>query len=327
MTLDLKRRLAAVYGVEPDFEAIPLTGSGTCAVEAMLATLVPPPGKKKARCMVVANGVYGERMAAMLEAQGKTVELVRSEWLSPMDIDEVERWLASDDRITHVAAVHNETTTGRLNDLAPIGRLCRRYDRPLLLDAVSSFGGEAIDFSAWNVDAIAATANKCLHGVPGVAFCLVRKRSMVMCKHKAASVYLDLQRYSENQRDGFSPFTQAVHACFALQEALAELEDQGGWEARRERYRALTQRIRAHLESMGVETLLPHEQSSSMLTAYRLPQGMSYDVLHDAIKEAGFVIYAGQGELSKSIFRIATMGDLRDDDVGRLLEAFDGLLH
>ena len=326
LTLDVKRRLAAVYGVESDFEPILLTGSGTGAVEAMLATLVPPPGEKGERCMVVANGVYGERMATMLEAHGREVVQVRSDWLSGIDTDEAERLLASDANISHVVCVHNETTTGRLNDVGALGRVCRQHDRPLLLDCVSSFGGEAIDFVGWNLDALAATANKCLHGVPGISFCMVRKRALAMKRHRAPSVYLDLRRYHETQRDGFSPFTQSVHACFALQEALVELEEQGGWEARNQRYRTLTAHIRAHLEGLGIEALLPPDRSSSMLTAYRLPEGMGYARLHDALKEAGFVIYAGQGDLAKTIFRIATMGDLRDDDVGRLLQALDRLL-
>jgi 2-aminoethylphosphonate-pyruvate transaminase len=326
LTLDVKRRLAGIYGVESECEAIVLTGSGTCAVEAMLATLVPPLGDKEWRCMVVANGVYGERMAAMLEAHGREVVLVRSDWLAAIDTGEAERLLASDARISHVVCVHNETTTGRLNDIAALGRVCRQHDRPLLLDCVSSFGGEAIDFVGWNLEALAATANKCLHGVPGMAFCVVDKRALALKRHRAPSVYLDLHRYSDSQRDGFSPFTQSVHACFALQEALIELEEQGGWQARNRRYRAVTARVRAHLEALGIEALLPADRSSSMLTAYRLPQGMGYERLHDALKEAGFVIYAGQGDLSKTVFRIATMGDVRDDDVGRLLVAFDRLL-
>ena len=119
-----------------------------------------------------------------------------------------------------------------------------------------------------NLEAAAGTANKCLHGVPGMAFCQVKKRVLAMSRHPVPSVYLDLHRYRDAQRDGSSPFTQAVQACYAFQEALAELEEQGGWKARNARYRELTDRIRAHLEDLGVEGLLAREHSSSMLTAY-----------------------------------------------------------
>ena len=109
--------------------------------------------------------------------------------------------------------------------------------RSLLLDAVSSFGGEAIDWEPWNLGAVAATANKCLHAVPGISF-VVADRALLRARHGSSpAVYLDLQRYQAEQAIGFSPFTQAVHACFALDEALKELEDEGGWRARRQLYR------------------------------------------------------------------------------------------
>jgi 2-aminoethylphosphonate-pyruvate transaminase len=323
LSLDLRRGLEGVYpAARGRFRAVLLSGSGTCAVEAMLASLVPRSGK----VLVVANGVYGERMAAMVRAHGRGLALARAEWRAPMDLAAAEHALAADAGITHVAAVHHETTTGRLNDVAALAELCRRHQRPLLLDAVSSFAGETLDFERWPLAAVAATANKCLHAVPGVCFVLVDERQLAQPKRDAPSVYLDLFRYVEPQRDGFSPFTQAVHACFALQEALRELAKQGGWQARHARYRALTGRIRSALAELGVEPLLAPSESSALLTAYRLPAGHTYAALHDALKAAGFVIYAGQGNLGDAIFRIAVMGDLRDADVDRLLEAFAAVL-
>jgi 2-aminoethylphosphonate-pyruvate transaminase len=319
LVLDIRDRLARVYPeAAANFVPVLLTGSGTCAVEAMLASLLPPDGK----ALVVANGVYGERMAAMIEAHGKPFDLLRADWLAPWDLGEVGRRLAADRALTHVAAVHHETTTGRLNDVAGLGRLCREQGRALLLDAVSSFGAEAIDFAAWNVEGAAATANKCLHAAPGIAFVLVKKAALNGRPSGARSLYLDLFRYAKDQQAGFSPFTQAVHVCFALQEALRELEEVGGRQARLERYHSLSGAVRDALQGLGVEGPIPREAFSSMLSAFRLPAGMTYAHVHDRLREAGFVIYAGQGALARSIFRVATMGDIRDDDVGRLLAAF-----
>lgn len=318
LTRELRAGLCQVYDGARGFEAVLLTGSGTAAVEAMVASLVPRAG----RALVVANGVYGERIAAMLAAQGKAHDVVAAEWTAPVDLASVRRHLAAGERTTHVVTVHHETTTGRLNDLAALGALCREHGRPLLVDAVSSFGGEALELATWGVEAVAATANKCLHGVPGIAFVLARSEALEGCAGNAPGVYLDLARYRSQAQSGFSPYTQAVHVCYALAEALAELADAGGWHARHERYRALSDRIGSALAELGVEPLLPPGTSSSMLRAYRLPAGTSYDALHDDLKRAGFVIYAGQGGLAPSIFRVATMGDLRDDDVERLLGAF-----
>jgi 2-aminoethylphosphonate-pyruvate transaminase len=317
---EIRERLASIYPqAARDFTAVLLTGSGTAAVEAMVGSLVARNGL----ALVVANGVYGERMAAMLEAQGKAIHLARAEWTEPMNLAMAEQILAREPRITHVLAVHHETTTGRLNDIPALGALCRRYRVPMLLDCISSFGGEEIDFNGWNLEACAGTANKCLHGVPGVSFVLVRESALQSRRSGATGVYLDLFRHYAEQRKDSSAFTPAVQVCYALVEALRELTAVGGWQARRARYAALSRQVFAGLRAQGVAPLLDlTAPSSSVLTAYRLPAGYTYTSLHDFLKAAGFVIYAGQGRFDQEIFRIAVMGEINSADVERLLSAF-----
>jgi 2-aminoethylphosphonate-pyruvate transaminase len=319
LVLDIRGRLKRVYAeAQNDYEAILMTGSGTCAVEAMISSFVP----KSGRVLVIANGVYGERMGAMIEAQGKHQVLVRSEWPEPMNLTEVDRRLSADPSLTHVLAVQNETTTGRHNDLPALARLLKKHDRRLLLDAVSSFAGEEIRFADWNLDALGAVANKCIHGTPGICFVLARSELFEKNTSGANSIYLDLYRYYKEQKSGSSPFTQATHVCVAFQEALVELEETGGWKARRERYRHLSRRIRAELDRLGIRRFLPEEAYCAMISSFHLPQGVSYEQLHDLMKEEGFVIYAGQAGLYHSIFRIANMGDITDGDLARLIDVF-----
>lgn len=316
LTLEIKAGLRGVYPeAAADYEAILLAGSGTCAVEAMLSSLVPKNGK----ALVVTNGVYGERMATMVKTHGKAVEVVSSEWHEPMNLAAVENRLSEDREITHVIAVHHETTTGRLNDVAKLGQICKGKNVALLLDCVSSFGAEAIEFGAWNLEACAATANKCLHGVPGLSFVLVDKSVFASRASAAGTVYLDLYGYYQAQKTGFSPFTQPVQVAYSLQEALKEMAEMGGWKGRGDRYTFLSQKIREGLAELGINTLLPKEDYSCVLISYELPSGYSYEQIHDHLKEAGFVIYAGQGGLKNSIFRIANMGDIRDEDLQNLL--------
>ncbi|MFN8612660.1 MAG: aminotransferase class V-fold PLP-dependent enzyme [Vulcanimicrobiota bacterium] len=306
--------LTAVYSCPPEYASVLLTGSGTAAVEAMVGSLVAP---DQGPALVVANGVYGERMAAMLRRHGKPFELVSSAWTEALDLAGVSRAIAS---CSCVLAVHHETTTGRLNDLGRLGTLCREAGRPLLLDAVSSFGGTEIEFENWNVLACAATANKCLHGVPGISFVVARRQALQAPGH-SPSLYLDLQNYYALQEKDGSPFTQAVQACYGLDEALAELEQAGGWQARCRLYQQRTRQVEEGLIERGIQPFLA-EGRSHILGSYRLPPGLSYEQLHDRLKEAGFVIYAGQGGLSNEMFRIAVMGDLSGQDLERLLAAF-----
>jgi 2-aminoethylphosphonate-pyruvate transaminase len=191
-----------------------------------------------------------------------------------------------------------------------------------LVDAVSSFGAEEIAGRDWHVDAIAATANKCLHGVPGLSFVLARRALWAQPPAHPDSVYFDLHAYHRAQHgEGFSPFTQAVQVAFALREALAEHAEAGGAAARRALYQARATRIGAALQGLGVTTLLDPVELSSVLWSYRLPSGMTYLRLHDALKQRGFIIYAGQGHLAPGVFRIAHMGDIGAADIERLTTA------
>ena len=325
LAMGVRGRIEQIYeGCAGRFVAILLTGSGTSAVEAMVGSMVPKDG----HALVVANGVYGDRMAAMLTVQGKRFTLVGAEWIAPMDLLGVERALATDASITHVLAVQHETTTGRDNDVAALGALRKRFDKPMLLDGVSSFAGEPIDFDSWNLEAVAATANKCVHGVPGISFVLVRESVFAARASGATSVYLDLWRHWKEQRTGASPFTQSVHCMYALEEALKELADEGGWRARHATYVRRAAAVRAVLAALGVTLFLSDgaTASSSILTAFAVPAWTTYDRLHDGLKERGFIIYAGQGPYLGKMFRIAVMGALGEQDMAELLDGLRSLL-
>jgi 2-aminoethylphosphonate-pyruvate transaminase len=319
LTLANNAALERVYdGSREDYAAVTLTGSGTAAVEAMLGAFCP----SQTKTLVAANGVYGERMAKMLTGLGRPSETVGAAWDEPIDLDAVDDRLRNDPSISHVATVHHETTSGRLNRIDELGALCHEHGCKLLLDAVSSFAAEKIEFARWNLEALAATANKCLHGVPGISFVVAQRSALDRRPPTQHSVYLDLHGYYlAQQAGGFSPFTQAVPSALALAAALEELAEQGGWERRGARYRVIGQRVRDTLRSAGVLTMLDEADYSVVLSSYVLPEGVAYGDLHDAMKKAGFIIYAGQGRFAESMFRIAHMGDIRDDDVDRLEQA------
>jgi 2-aminoethylphosphonate-pyruvate transaminase len=317
---EVRERLARVYPeAASNYTVVLLTGSGTAAVEAMLGSLVPRRGK----ALVVENGVYGERVSSILTAQGKEFDRVRSAWTEPMNLDEVKRKLSVDSRVSHIIAVHHETTTGRLNDVAALGELCRQHGAALLLDTVSSFGGERIDLENWNVEACASTANKCLHSVPGIAFVLVKKSALEDRPSAACSIYLDLHSNYQEQRKGYPQFTPSVQALYALHEALLELEEMGGWRQRQAHYQALSQLVREGMRQCGVSLLLRDPACySAILSSFLLPQRVVFQELYERLKQAGYVIYPGQAALKEAIFRVAVLGDLSPQDMMGFLEAF-----
>ena len=159
--------LLNVYPLPEDkWAAILMTGSGTAAMEAMMTSLVPDHGK----VLIIENGVYGERLTRIAEIHQINYMTLHHEWEDAIDLKLLEEELRYHEELSHVAIVHHETTTGRLNDLSGIAKVCSQFNLPILLDGVSSFGAEDIDFEGWNIIACAATANKCLHAVPGTSF-------------------------------------------------------------------------------------------------------------------------------------------------------------
>jgi 2-aminoethylphosphonate-pyruvate transaminase len=312
----LIRGLLEVYGCDPtQWAAVLIGGSGTYALEAMVASLLP----EDAHLLVLENGVYGERLSRIAGIYGIRYRALTAAWGAPIDLAELDTVLATGE-FTHVAAVHHETTTGRLNPAEDIAAYCTRHEVHLMLDAVSSFGAEPIPFEQSSLMAVGATANKCLHGIPGLAIVLCRQEALLQ-DIEPRSLSLHLPSWAEHQARQSTPFTPSVNSVLALVKALEQLEEQGGWPARQSRYLDLAGRVAKTCRELGVDEWLPAREASCVLRSYHLPPGLSYEELHDGLKRNGFIIYAGQGKLASELFRISTMGDISDGDMSRLEKA------
>jgi len=308
LLLGLQRKLRLTLDLPSTYGVVLVTGSGTAAMEMAVISAIRP-GRALA---VVNNGVYGARLVAIARAHGIAVAEVSAAWTAPPRIEELERLLALRDDIDAVAAVHHETTTGLLNPVAEIGAAARRAGVPFILDAISSMGGDPLDVQAVGADLVLGSANKGFHGLPGLSFVYLspaaRERVAAV---PPRSLYLHLGTYLAAEERGDTPFTPAVQVCYALDAALDELAERGGVPARIADYAACAALVREGIAALGLEQYLPADAPrSNALTAIRLPYGLSYDALHDRLKEQGYVIYAGQGGLATEMFRVATMGEL-----------------
>ena len=321
----VRQNLMKVYELsETEWAAILLTGSGTAAMEAMLTSLVPVNGK----VLIIENGVYGERLSRIAEIHHINHISLHHDWEGEIDLVKLEKELQYHTDLTHLAVVHHETTTGRLNQLESIAQLARRFNLSILVDAVSSYGAEEIKFEEWNISACAAAANKCLHGVPGVSFVICNRNEInQMRASPARTLYLDLAYYLKHQDDNSTPFTQSVQCLYALDEALMEMSDEGG---RMQRYKDYWDRmdvVRDGLDNLEVEPMMKKEECSCVLNAFYLPENLTYQNLHDQLKQNGFVIYAGQGGLARSMFRVSCMGAITVGDMERFVSTFEKILN
>ncbi len=317
----IRARLCAAFAPS-GYTAVLLTGSGTAALEAAVASSV----ETGRALLAVVNGVYGERIARMATLHGIRVVEAPADWTRPPDLARVEGALQSDPGIQVVALVHHETTTGLLNPVPEVGRLAKAAGKTFLVDSISGLGGEPLDLQAAGVDLCVGTANKCIQGVPGLSFVLVKHEEMArLTSIPPRSVYLSLPGNWHAQQKGEPLFTPAVQVGYALNEALAELLEETV-PARVARYARAAALLREGFSRLGLSFLLPPPLRGNTITALDLPAGFSYARLHDQLKARGFVIYAGQGALASRIFRVANMGHVSLDEYREFLTALGAVL-
>lgn len=307
----------------PDHEAILVTGSGTSGMEMAVISSV----REGKGILVVNNGVYGDRLRKIAEAHRIPVTEVVGDWFSPIDTAAVERALIEHPDIDAVAAVHHETTTGVINPIKELGEVAHRQGALFVVDSISGTGIENQDLGDVHADVICGTANKGLHGLPGMSFILVSPAAVQrLYDVPVRSLYLNAATYLDGQRKGDVPFTPAVQICFAFDEAISEFLDQGGFEARTELYRERAAFVREGFAKLGLRMPIAEEHRANTVNLLHLPEGVTYQQLHDQLKEAGFVIYAGQGKLAEEYFRICTMGEIAWADLERLISTLDEVL-
>jgi 2-aminoethylphosphonate-pyruvate transaminase len=219
MTADVCSQLVGIVHGADTHVCVPLQGSGTFSVEATLGTLVPRDGK----VLVPNNGAYCARILKILTYLGReAVELPFAED-QPADPKVIEAALIADPSITHVAQVHCETGTGILNPLADIAMVVARLGRSLIIDAMSAFSAIDIDVRTTPFDALIAASGKCLEGVPGMGFSIIRKSKLETSAGNCHSLAMDLHdQWTYMQKTSQWRFTPATHVGAALHVALAQ---------------------------------------------------------------------------------------------------------
>jgi 2-aminoethylphosphonate-pyruvate transaminase len=317
----IERVRSAVTRIVADegYTTVPMQGSGTFAVEAMLGTLIPRNG----HLVVMVNGAYGRRMVSLAERMGRTVTAIEHAESEPVDPNRLDAVLNDLPDVTHVAVVHCETTTGILNPVAAVSTVCVQHGKSLLIDAMSAFGAIPLRASEVSFDAVAASANKCLEGVPGIGFVVVREDVIQASSGNAHSMSLDLyDQWHRLDRDGQFRFTPPTHVLAALDAALAQHAVEGGTEGRGRRYDDNRIRLVGGLRALGLSTFLTDEKQAPIIITVEAPDNPNWDfhTFYDALTKRGFAIYPGKLTQAET-FRVGCIGQVFPADIDRFLVA------
>lgn len=314
----IRSALVALAGGGDDYTSVLMQGSGTFCIEATIGTVIPPDGK----LLVIENGAYGHRIAQIAQRLGIACTVIAQRETRAADLGEIERRLAAEADVTHVAMVHCETTSGLLNPAQAVGELCRRYGKTYILDAMSSFGGIPMSIHEVGAHYLVSSANKCLQGVPGFGFVVAHRPSLEQTVGWARSLSLDLfDQWQEMEAGGGKwRYTSPTHVVRALAQALNELDEEGGIPVRARRYRDNHRILVDGLASLGYRTLIARQDQSPIITSFLYPDHPQFDwpTFYGEMKSRGFVLYPGK-LTEADTFRVGTIGHVFPDDIQRLV--------
>jgi 2-aminoethylphosphonate-pyruvate transaminase len=324
MNREMRERLVTLAGAEETHVCVPLQGSGTFTVEATIGTLVPRDGK----LLVLVNGAYGTRMVQSARVMGRSVEAL--EWREDQCVEPqaVGERLAGDESITHVAVVHCETTSGILNPIAAVAEVVAARGRPLIIDAMSAFGALPLDARQVPFAAVAASSNKCLEGVPGMGFALIRRDVLEQCQGNAHSLSLDLfAQWQGFEKNGQWRFTPPTHVVAAFMQALDEHAAEGGVAGRGARYARNHQVLVDGMEALGFRCLLPRAVQAPIIVTFHMPADPKFDFgdFYERLSDKGFLIYPGKLTVADS-FRVGCIGRLGETEMRAALDAIAAVL-
>lgn len=325
ITLKIRKQLLELAHVsEDEYTAVLMQGSGTFGVEAVITSVIGTEDK----LLIVANGAYGERMIDIAAHAGIEYTVYNEVYHKVPDAEAVDRILSEDSRVTHVAMVHSETTSGILNDIQSVAAAVKKHGKTMIVDAMSSFGGVDIPVGQWGIDFIVSSANKCIQGVPGFSFIIADKQKLIESRGKAKSLSLDLyDQWETMNKDGKWRFTSPTHVVLAFSKALDELVEEGGIEARNKRYTDNNKLLISKMNDMGFKTYIDDKYQGPIITTFFYPDNcrFKFEQMYTYVKERGYAIYPGKVTEAET-FRIGNIGEIYEEDIIKLCDIFNNFL-
>jgi 2-aminoethylphosphonate-pyruvate transaminase len=319
ITARIRRETLRIVHGQETHECVPLQGSGTFSVEAAIGTIVPRNG----HVLVPNNGAYCERIAKICRVLGRrhqTIDYPEDTQIKPADID---RALAADPGITHIALVHCETGAGVLNPLHEIALVVAKHGRSLIVDAMSSFGAIDIDARHTPFDAVVAASGKCLEGVPGMGFVIVKRSTLERCEGNSHSLALDLyDQWIYMNRTTQWRFTPPTHVVAALDQAIAQYNEEGGREARGARYTRNCCALIDGMAELGFRPFLDEAIQAPIIVTFHAPDDPAYDfkTFYQEVKKRGYILYPGKLTQIET-FRVGCIGHFDETGIAGAVAA------
>jgi 2-aminoethylphosphonate-pyruvate transaminase len=319
VTARVRKSLLAIVQGQDSHVVVPLQGSGTFSVEAAVATVVPPAG----HVLVLDNGAYCKRAARLTTLMGRRCTVLGFDEAAQVSPTALDDQLKADATITHVVLIHCETGAGVLNPLQAVADVCAAHGKGLIVDAMSSFAALDIDARKIRFDALVAASGKCLEGVPGMGFVFIRKAILAGCAGQSQSLAMDLHdQHQYMEKTGQWRFTPPTHVLVALNEAIAQYEEEGGQPARLARYTRNYQTLVTGMAKLGFRPFLDSAIQAPIIVTFHAPGDAKYEFkkFYEAAKAHGFLLYPGKLTEIET-FRVGCIGAIGPLEMAQAVHA------
>jgi aspartate aminotransferase-like enzyme len=297
-------------------DVLVLSASGSGGIEAAVVNCLSP-GET---VLAISIGSFGERLGKIAEIYGANVIWLRKEWGSTASPEEIVTILKENEKITAVLVTHNETSTGVTNPLKQISEEVKKYNKLLIVDAVSSLGSLPCPVDEWNLDVVVTGSQKGWMVPPGLAMVSMSERAWEANSNATMPrAYFDLEAARNYSERGQTPWTPALSLFNALNLSLKLMVEEG-LENIHLRHQEVGNKVRESVKSMGF-SLFPIDESycSNTVTAINVPEGIDGQELRKQTRSRGVVFAGGQGKLSSSIFRIGHLGYIPNAEIDEAL--------
>ena len=319
ITARVRQSLLDIVHGHDSHVVVPLQGSGTFSVEAAVATVVPRNG----HVLVLDNGAYCKRAAKLTHLMGRRTTVVPFAEDAAISPEVLQTHLLADKSITHVVMIHCETGAGVLNPLQAVADVCQAHGKGLIVDAMSSFAALEIDARKVHFDALVAASGKCLEGVPGMGFVFIRKAILPQCEGNNNSLAMDLyDQYIYMEKTGQWRFTPPTHVLVALNEAIAQFEEEGGQTARLKRYQSNCSTLVDGMAALGFKPFLDPAIQAPIIVTFHAPADPRYQfkTFYDIAKKNGFILYPGKLTQVET-FRVGCIGAIGPVEMAQAVHA------
>ncbi len=319
----IRESLVKLIDGEETYQCVPMQGSGTFAVESMVSSLT----SKNSKILILINGAYGHRMKKMCNYLNRNCIDYEVPEDETHNLNQIEKIIDEHNDLTHVFAVYCETTSGILNPIKEIADLVERKNLSLFIDAMSAFGALPLSCKKLKFDAVAASSNKCLEGVPGVGFILVKNEVIESAKGNCHSLSLDLyDQWQAMEKNKQWRFTPPTHVLAAFSQAIKEHKKEGGVEGRFKRYTNNCKIICEGMKGLGFKQLLPNNVQAPIIITFMQPKAFDFNKFYNALSKKDFLIYPGKLTVAET-FRIGCIGNLNEKDMHDTITAIKEVLN